>query len=339
MAKTPITDFDFYLPEHLIAQYPAERRDESRLLVYDRGTGEIKDKIFKEIVSEISPNDFLVINNTKVLRARLYGRKKTGGKVEILILNVTGDYACEAMTKGNIKCGDEIFFDDYVGKIVEIRENGIRIIEFSANIFEIMDSIGHVPLPPYVKRSDEQIDRERYQTVYSCKPGSVAAPTAGLHFTNELMEKLTTAGVNIVEITLNVGAGTFRPVKEVFLEDHVMHSESFSISENAFKQINEMKQKGKKLIAVGTTTLRALESLAHNGQLTDYGNKTTDIFIRPGFKFNIVDKLITNFHLPKSTLFVLMAAFCGLEEIKNVYKYAVEKEYRFFSYGDAMFIK
>jgi len=339
MAKTPITDFDFYLPEHLIAQYPADRRDDSRLLVYDRGTGEIKDKIFKEIVSEISPNDFLVINNTKVLRARLYGRKKTGGKVEILILNVTGDYACEAMTKGNIKCGDEIFFNDYAGTIIDIKENGIRIIEFSANIFEIMDSIGHVPLPPYVKRSDEQIDRERYQTVYSCKPGSVAAPTAGLHFTTELMEKLTSAGVNIVEITLNVGAGTFRPVKEVFLEDHVMHSEPFSISKNAFKQINEMKQKGKKLIAVGTTTLRALESLAHNGQLTDYGNKTTDIFIRPGFKFNIVDKLITNFHLPKSTLFVLMAAFCGLEEIKNVYKYAVEKEYRFFSYGDAMFIK
>lgn len=339
MAKTPITDFDFYLPEHLIAQYPADRRDESRLLVYDRKSGKIKDKIFKEIVTEISPNDFLVINNTKVLRARLYGRKKTGGKVEILILNVIGDYSCEAMTKGNVKCGDEIFFDDYMGRIINIKENGIRNIEFSANIFEIMDSIGRVPLPPYVKRSDEQIDRERYQTVYSSNPGSVAAPTAGLHFTTELMEKLKSVGVNIVEITLNVGAGTFRPVKEVFLEDHVMHSESFSISEKAFKQINEMKQRGKKLVAVGTTTLRALESLAHNGQLTDYGNKTTDIFIRPGFRFNIVDKLITNFHLPKSTLFVLMAAFCGLKEIKNVYEYAVEKEYRFFSYGDAMFIK
>jgi len=339
MAKTPIKDFDFYLPENLIAQYPATKRDESRLLVYNRKSGEIKDKVFKDIVSEISPSDFMVINNTKVLKARLHGRKNTGGKVEVLIINITGDCTCEAMTKGNIKNGDRIFCNDYIGTVLDIKSNGMRVIEFSANILEIMENIGHMPLPPYVKRLDEEIDRERYQTVYSSRPGSVAAPTAGLHFTKELMQQLKSNGVSIVEITLNVGAGTFRPVKEPFLEDHIMHRESFSISKKTFEQINEMKQKGKKLVAVGTTTLRALESLSNNGQLIDYGNKSTDIFIRPGYKFNIVDKLITNFHLPKSTLFVLMSAFCGLNEIKNVYEYAVKNQYRFFSYGDAMLIK
>lgn len=337
--KTPVDKFDFYLPEQYIAQYPSDKRDESRLLTYDRQSGQIKDCIFKDIVSEISKNDFLVINNTKVLKARILGRKKTGGKVEILVLKITSAKECEAITRGNLKKGDKIFFDSYSAEVFDIRPSGKRHIIFSDDIYRIMEDEGHVPLPPYVKREDNSMDEKRYQTVYSSKPGSIAAPTAGLHFTEKLLSEIKNKGVEILEITLNVGVGTFRPIKTDYIEDHQMHEEYFSIPEKTYNRINRLKREGKNLIAVGTTTLRALESSAKNGQLEQHGELSTDIFIKPGYSFNIIDKMVTNFHLPKSTLFILMCALCGADEIKAVYKHAIDKQYRFFSYGDAMFIK
>jgi len=337
--KTPVDRFDFYLPEKNIAQYPSDKRDESRLLIYDRESGEIKDRIFKDILSEITENDFLVINNTKVLKARLLGRKKTGGRIEILVLNIISPTECEAITRGNIKKGDEIFLENSSAKILDADTSGKRHILFSDNIYRIMDTEGHIPLPPYVKREDEEVDEKRYQTVYSSNPGSIAAPTAGLHFTNELIQKIKQKGAEVLEITLNVGIGTFRPIKTEYIEDHQMHEEYFYIPKNTYERINRLKREGKNLIAVGTTTLRALESASQDGQLTKHGELCTNIFITPGYSFKILDKMITNFHLPKSTLFILMCALCGTDEMKSVYQHAVNKNYRFFSYGDAMFIK
>ncbi|HCW92949.1 tRNA preQ1(34) S-adenosylmethionine ribosyltransferase-isomerase QueA [Flexistipes sinusarabici] len=337
--KTPVDKFDFHLPEKNIAQYPSDKRDESRLLIYDRKSGLIRDRIFKDILSEITENDFLVINNTKVLKARLLGRKKTGGKTEILVLNVISPTECEGITKGNIKTGDIIFLDDFTAEVLDTDTSGRRRILFSDNIYRIMECKGHMPLPPYVKREDEKMDEKRYQTVYSSSPGSVAAPTAGLHFTTELLQKIKQKGVEVLEITLNVGIGTFRPIKTQNIEDHHMHEEYFHIPEITYERINYLKKEGKNLIAVGTTTLRALESASKNGQLVKHGELSTNIFIKPGYSFNIVDRMITNFHLPKSTLFILMCALCGLDEMKTVYKHAVNENYRFFSYGDAMFIK
>jgi len=337
--KTPVDKFDFHLPENNIAQYPPDKRDESRLLIYDRESGEIKDSIFKDILSEITEKDFLVINNTKVLKARLFGRKETGGKIEILVLNIISPEECESITKGNIKKGDKIFLENSSAEILDTDTSGRRRILFSDNIYRIMEKEGHVPLPPYVKREDEKIDEKRYQTVYSSNPGSIAAPTAGLHFTDELMKKIKQKGVEVLEITLNVGIGTFRPIKTKYIEDHQMHEEYFHIPQNTYERINRLKKEGKNLIAVGTTTLRALESASHNGQLIKYGELSTNIFIKPGYSFKIIDKMITNFHLPKSTLFILMCALCGSDKMKFVYKHAVNENYRFFSYGDAMFIK
>ncbi|TYB85313.1 MAG: tRNA preQ1(34) S-adenosylmethionine ribosyltransferase-isomerase QueA, partial [Kosmotoga sp.] len=273
--KTPVDKFNFHLPEKNIAQYPSDKRDESRLLIYDRESGEIKDRIFKDILSEITGNDFLVINNTKVLKARLLGRKKTGGKTEILVLNIISPTECEAITKGNIKKGDEIFLENSSAEVLDTDISGRRRLLFSDNIYRIMEHEGHVPLPPYIKREDEKMDEKRYQTVYSTNPGSIAAPTAGLHFTNELMKKIKHKGVEILEITLNVGIGTFRPIKSKYVEDHQMHEEYFHIPENAYERINRLKKEGKNLIAVGTTTLRALESASHNGQLIKYGELST----------------------------------------------------------------
>lgn len=338
--KTSLSDFDFYLPEKSIAKYPSHRRDESKLMIYEKKSDNIRDCIFRNIADELTSDDFLVVNNTKVLKARLMGRKETGGKVEILVLEIYDGNKCKAMTKGKLRVGEFVFIDDYKAKVLKIYENGLKKIEFESDVYTIMEKSGHVPLPPYLKREDEASDETRYQTVYSSRPGSVAAPTAGLHFTEKLMDEIRDTGVEIIEVTLKVGQGTFQPVKAEYLEDHFMHKEYFHISQLAFNKINELKRMGKNLIAVGTTTLRALESASsEDGKLTGCGDMSTDIFIKPGYDFKIVDKLITNFHLPKSTLFVLMCSMCGTDEMKKIYKHAVENNYRFFSYGDAMFVK
>jgi S-adenosylmethionine:tRNA ribosyltransferase-isomerase len=339
MQKTPINKFDFNLPDELIAQSPAQKRDESRLLYLNKEYNTINELHFKDIVNLLTSNDFLVVNNTKVLKARLYGKKETGGKVEVLLTDEIDKHTFQGMVRGKVKEGDKIIIE---GNKVTVKEliDEIRVLEFGCDPYKLMEKFGHIPLPPYIKRDDTKEDHTRYQTVYSKNEGSVAAPTAGLHFTTELMEKLKNKGVEVVEITLNVGIGTFKPVKADYIEDHKMHSEKYFISEEARKKINDLKNKGKKLVAVGTTSVRALESIATDtGYIENFGAFSTDIFITPGYKFKIVDKLITNFHLPKSTLLMLVSAFAGYDFTMNAYKHAVNNRYRFFSYGDAMFIE
>jgi len=338
MQKTPISKFDFILPEELIAQSPAKKRDESRLLYLKREDNTIADLQFKEIIDLVSYDNFLVVNNTKVLKARLYGKKETGGNIEILLTDEIDKRTFKGMIRGKVKKGDSIIIE---GNLITVKEiiDEVRILEFDCDPYELMEKFGHIPLPPYIRRLDTKEDHLRYQTVYSKNEGSVAAPTAGLHFTAELLEKIKNKGVEIVEITLNVGIGTFKPVKADYVEDHKMHGEKYFISEDAREKINHLKNKGKKLVAVGTTSVRALESIANEkGCIEKSGAFSTDIFITPGYKFKIVDKLITNFHLPKSTLLMLVSAFAGYEFTMNAYKHAVNNRYRFFSYGDSMFI-
>jgi len=338
MQKTPISKFDFILPAELIAQSPAQKRDESRLLYLKRKNNTIADLQFKDIVDLLSFDDFLVVNNTKVLKARLYGKKETGGNIEILLTDEIDKRTFKGMVRGKVKKGDSIIIENNLITVKELIDE-VRILEFDCDPYELMEKFGHIPLPPYIKRLDTKEDHSRYQTVYSKNDGSVAAPTAGLHFTAELLEKIKNKGVDIVEITLNVGIGTFKPVKTDYIEDHKMHAEKYFISEDAREKINDLKSKGKKLVAVGTTSVRALESIANEkGNIEKSGAFSTDIFITPGYKFKIVDKLITNFHLPKSTLLMLVSAFAGYELTMNAYKHAVNNRYRFFSYGDAMFI-
>lgn len=338
MQKTPISKFDFILPAELIAQSPAQKRDESRLLYLKRKNNTIADLQFKDIVDLLSFDDFLVVNNTKVLKARLYGKKETGGNIEILLTDEIDKRTFKGMVRGKVKKGDSIIIENNLITVKELIDE-VRILEFDCDPYELMEKFGHIPLPPYIKRLDTKEDHSRYQTVYSKNDGSVAAPTAGLHFTAELLEKIKNKGVDIVEITLNVGIGTFKPVKTDYIEDHKMHAEKYFISEDAREKINDLKSKGKKLVAVGTTSVRALESIANEeGNIEKSGAFSTDIFITPGYKFKIVDKLITNFHLPKSTLLMLVSAFAGYEFTMNAYKHAVNNRYRFFSYGDAMFI-
>jgi len=338
MQKTPISKFDFILPAELIAQSPAQKRDESRLLYLKRKNNTIADLQFKDIVDLLSFDDFLVVNNTKVLKARLYGKKETGGNIEILLTDEIDKRTFKGMVRGKVKKGDSIIIENNLITVKELIDE-VRILEFDCDPYELMEKFGHIPLPPYIKRLDTKEDHSRYQTVYSKNDGSVAAPTAGLHFTAELLEKIKNKGVDIVEITLNVGIGTFKPVKTDYIEDHKMHAEKYFISEDAREKINDLKSKGKKLVAVGTTSVRALESIANDkGNIEKSGAFSTDIFITPGYKFKIVDKLITNFHLPKSTLLMLVSAFAGYEFTMNAYKHAVNNRYRFFSYGDAMFI-
>jgi S-adenosylmethionine:tRNA ribosyltransferase-isomerase len=345
MKKTPISKFDFNLPTELIAQFPVEKRDESRLLYLKKETKEVFDYRFKDILDLISEEDFFVINNTKVLKARLFGKKATGKTIEILLVEDLGDNIFCAMLKGRVKIGDKIYINNYTAELIDIKGD-LRVLRFDEEPYIIMEKCGHIPLPPYIKREDKKEDHLRYQTIYSKVSGSVAAPTAGLHFTDELLGKLKEK-IEVVEITLNVGIGTFKPVKCDFVEDHKMHSENFFISRESFERINYLKAKKKNLVAVGTTTVRALESASSpDGKLEKFGNNKTDIFIYPGYKLKVVDKMITNFHLPKSTLLMLVSAFVedklkveyGTNFVLDVYKRAVEKRYRFFSYGDAMFI-
>ncbi len=344
-----LSDYDYELPENLIAQYPAEQRDESRLLSIDKKNGEICHKNFFELPFLLKKDDILVINDTEVIPARLYGKKETGGKVEILVLNLhepaiseNTPFLCKALIKSakNIKENSYIIFDDIKGRIVKFEKN-ICIIEFSSKkeLESLIFSKGIIPLPPYIKRNEEKyFDKKAYQTIYASEKGAIAAPTAGLHFTKKLITDLIEKEIDIVKITLHVGYGTFLPVRVNDIREHKMHSESFFISEEAADKINMANSLKKRIIAVGTTSLRALEFAADDKGYIKSAAGECNLFIYPGYKFKIVDALITNFHLPKSTLLMLVSAFAGRENILNAYKEAIDTNYRFFSYGDAMFI-
>lgn len=339
-----VSDFDFYLPEELIAQCPLKERDSSRFMVVDRKTGEIEHKVFHDVIDYLKKGDTLVLNNTRVMPARLIGEKEeTGGKIEFLLLKrIKGDkWECLAKPGKKAKVGAMFTFGEGKLKAVvrEIGLEGNRVIEFIYNgIFEeILDELGQMPLPPYIHEKLD--DRERYQTVYSKEKGSAAAPTAGLHFTEDLLEKIREKGVNIAFVTLHVGLGTFRPVKVESIDEHIMHSEYYELDEENAKIINDTKKRGNRVIAVGTTSTRTLETIGNENGEVRAQSGWTNIFIFPGYKFNIVDALITNFHLPESTLIMLVSALAGKENIMNAYKKAVEEKYRFFSFGDSMFIR
>jgi len=338
-----LEDFNYELPEKLIAQVPIEKRDESRLMVLDRKKQSIEHKVFKDIIDYLEPGDCLVRNNTKVLPARLYGKKETGANVEFLLLNrIEGDIWESIVRPGNkLHVGTRVIFGDGIlnAEILEVMPGGTRKVKFSyKGIFnEILDKIGLMPLPPYIHEELKQNDR--YQTVYAKYEGSAAAPTAGLHFTEELLQKLEKKGVKIANVTLHVGIGTFRPVKVENIEEHEMHSEHFYIKQEDVDKINETKKNGKKVISVGTTSCRVLETISdENTGLVKVAEGDTKIFIYPGYKFKCIDGLITNFHLPESTLLMLVSALAGREYILKAYNEAVKQEYRFFSFGDAMFI-
>ncbi|EGD30324.1 S-adenosylmethionine:tRNA ribosyltransferase-isomerase [Streptococcus sanguinis SK72] len=338
-------DFDFDLPEELIAQTPLEKRDASRLLVVDKETGAFSDQHFDQIIDQLQPGDALVMNNTRVLPARLYGIKpETGGHVELLLLKNTkgDDWEVLAKPAKRLRVGAQISFGDgrLTATVVEELDHGGRIVRFGyEGIFlEVLESLGEMPLPPYIH--EKLADRERYQTVYAKENGSAAAPTAGLHFTEELLEQIAAKGVKLVYLTLHVGLGTFRPVSVDSLEDHEMHSEFYSLSEEAAQILRQVKANGGRVIAVGTTSIRTLETIGSKfqGQIqADSG--WTNIFIKPGYNWKIVDAFSTNFHLPKSTLVMLVSAFAGRSLTLEAYEHAIAERYRFFSFGDAMFIK
>lgn len=339
-----VRDFYFDLPEELIAQHPLEKRDESKLMVLDKVTGSIEHKVFKNIVEYLEEGDCLVLNDTRVLPARLIGSKEnSGGKMEFLLLKRKDKDTWETLVKPGKRAqvGSRFVFGngELKAEVTGMGEEGSRIVKFHyEGIFEeVLDRLGQMPLPPYIKEKLQ--DKERYQTVYSKEVGSAAAPTAGLHFTRELLDLIKKKGVNIAFVTLHVGLGTFRPVKAEKVEEHIMHSEYYIMTMETAEIINSTKEKGKRVIAVGTTSNRTLETIAdENGRVREQSG-WTDIFIFPGYKFKIVDALITNFHLPESTLIMLISAFAGRDNIMRAYKAAVEERYRFFSFGDAMFIK
>ena len=338
-----VSDFDYYLPKELIAQVPIEKRDESRLMLLNREKQTIEHKKFKDIIDYLNPGDCLVRNNTKVIPARIYGKKETGANVEFLLLkNIEGDIWETIVRPGNkLHVGAKVVFGDGLLKaeIMDTLPGGTRKVLFTYDgIFnEILDKIGLMPLPPYIH--EELKERDRYQTVYAKYEGSAAAPTAGLHFTPDLLKQIEEKGIKIANVTLHVGIGTFRPVKEEKVEDHDMHSEHFYIKQEDVDKINETKKAGKRVIAVGTTSCRVLESIADENGLVKPIETDTDIFIYPGYKFKCLDGLITNFHLPQSTLLMLVSALAGREYILKAYEEAVREKYRFFSFGDAMFIQ
>ncbi|EKW99047.1 tRNA preQ1(34) S-adenosylmethionine ribosyltransferase-isomerase QueA [Ligilactobacillus saerimneri] len=339
------SDFDYDLPEELIAQTPLEKRDQSRMLVLDAQTGEYQDDYFYNVIDQLNPGDALVMNDSRVMPARIYGTKpETGGHLEVLLLNNTHGDEWETLVKPakRAKVGTTISFGDgeLTATVIKELEHGGRMIEFHYDgiFMEILDRLGEMPLPPYIK---EKLDNpEMYQTVYSREVGSAAAPTAGLHFTKELLQKIADKGVKLVYLTLHVGLGTFRPVSTDNIEEHKMHSEFYRLTPEAAATLNEVRANGGKIVATGTTSIRTLETIGtkFNGEIkADSG--WTDIFIKPGYEWKVVQAFITNFHLPKSTLVMLVASFTGRENILNAYKHAVQEKYRFFSFGDAMFIK
>ena len=342
-------DFYFDLPDSLIAQEPSEKRGEDRLLVLDKNTGEYKDMMMSDFPSLLPENSVLVVNNSKVRKARTYAESvETGGVVEFLFLGKNGDGSWKAMvTKSKRqRKGKKFVWKDSEGKayvfaeIEKENEDGTRDVRFERDIDEnFFQTLGHVPLPPYIKREDNWKDEKRYQTIYAKKEGSVAAPTAGLHFTPEIMEKIKERGIKIYEVTLHVGAGTFLPVRSEEIENHHMHTESFEISKETLEELNKAKMEGKTIVAVGTTSIRTLESASNEDGVLEKMKGDTSIFIYPGYKFKFVDNLLTNFHTPESTLLMLVSALAGKDHILASYRHAVEEKYRFFSYGDAMFIK
>lgn len=339
-----VSDFDYELPEELIAQHPYDKRDEARLMVLHRDTKEIEHKVFKDIIDYLEPGDCLVINDTKVIPARLYGKKDTGANVEFLLLKRIENDDWEAMVRpGNkLKTGAKVTFGDGLlnAEVLDTLPGGNRKVRFTYNgIFnEILDQIGLMPLPPYIKENIKE-ENEKYQTVYAKYEGSAAAPTAGLHFTEELLEKIKEKGIDIAKVTLHVGIGTFRPVKVENVEEHQMHSEHFFVKQSEADKINKAIETGHRVIAVGTTSCRVLESVSdENGKVKEIETDTS-IFIYPGYKFKCVDCLITNFHLPQSTLIMLVSTLAGKEFIMKAYNEAVKEKYKFFSFGDAMFIE
>lgn len=331
------SDFNYNLPNELIARYPLAQRVQSRLLrVTD---SEFIDGAFHDLPSLLKAGDLLVFNDTRVIPARFYGRKVTGGKLEILIERVLDDVTALAHIRSSKspKAGARILLDEGYECHVQEREGDLFKLAFLEPIEAVLDAIGHIPLPPYIDREDESLDFERYQTVFSKTPGAVAAPTAGLHFDEKMLETINALGVDTAYVTLHVGSGTFQPVREENLADHIMHKEWLAVSGEVVQKIKQTKLAGGRVIAVGTTAMRSLESAAKSGELKPYIGET-DLFITPGYSFNVVDAMVTNFHLPESTLLMLVSAFSGYKRMKAAYQHAIEQEYRFFSYGDAMFL-
>ncbi len=336
-----VSDFDFHLPKELIAQHPSEKRDHSRLMVLHKEDETIEHKHFYDIVDYLDKDDVLVINDTKVIPARLLGSKaETNAVIEVLLLEELEKNVWQALTKPakRVKLGTKIHFGDQLTlECVQVHDEGLRDykLHYEGILIEVLEKLGTMPLPPYITEKLEEQDR--YQTVYATNPGSAAAPTAGLHFTKPLLKKIEDKGIEIIRVTLNVGLGTFRPVSVDLIEKHIMHHETYTISKESAKRLNEVKQIGKKIVCVGTTSLRTVEANYNNG--FHEGTYATDIFIYPGYQFKACDKLITNFHLPKSTLIMLVSALAGSDFVKRAYLEAIDKKYRFFSFGDAMFIK
>ncbi|GLR72931.1 tRNA preQ1(34) S-adenosylmethionine ribosyltransferase-isomerase QueA [Agaribacter marinus] len=338
-----VTDFDFDLPETLIAKYPANTRTASRMLHLDGKSGTTVDRQFTDILELIEPGDLLVFNNTRVIPARLFGQKETGGKVEVMLERVLSDNTVLAHIKASKspKAGSLITLEGGLVAKMLARQGELFHLAFEAdeNIFDLLEKYGHMPLPPYIDRPDEDGDKERYQTVYNKKPGAVAAPTAGLHFDDEILNALKEKGVNIAFVTLHVGAGTFQPVRVDNIEEHHMHSEYAEVTQDVVELVKLTKRNNKRVIAVGTTSVRSIESAARaSDELISKFLSDTSIFIYPGFNFKVIDAMLTNFHLPQSTLIMLISAFAGRDNVLSAYKHAIAQEYRFFSYGDAMFI-
>jgi S-adenosylmethionine:tRNA ribosyltransferase-isomerase len=335
------SDFNYFLPENLIAQIPLPQRTASRLLTMNRETGALKDGQFTDFIDLISPKDLLVFNNTKVIAARLFGAKSTGGKIEILIERVLNDKEALAHIRSSKspKAGAIIALDKHYSCEVLGREDDLFHLSFNGekSVLDILTDIGHIPLPPYIQRADEENDLTRYQTVFAMQLGAVAAPTAGLHFDDDLLEKITAKGIGRTFVTLHVGSGTFQPMRVENLSEHIMHKEYFSVSQETVDAVNATRKRGGRVIAIGTTAVRALESASHSGTL-QASSGDTNLFIVPHYEFKSVDAMLTNFHLPESTLLMLVSAFSTYDYVMNAYQHAIEKQYRFFSYGDAMTI-
>jgi S-adenosylmethionine:tRNA ribosyltransferase-isomerase len=346
-----VSDFSFDLPEALIARYPKAERTASRLMSLNGDSGVITDGVFTDIVAQLNSGDLLVFNNTRVIPARMFGQKASGGKIEVLVERIVDQHTALAHIRASKspKVGNELFLgnedsDVKITATMVARHGALFELKFNGDesVLTILEKIGHMPLPPYIDRPDEDSDKERYQTVYNEKPGAVAAPTAGLHFDEALLEKIKAKGVELAFVTLHVGAGTFQPVKVDEIADHIMHAEYVEVSDEVVAQINKTKAAGGRVVAVGTTSVRSLESAAKVAQDKNeslsafYGD--TDIFITPGYQFQIIDALVTNFHLSESTLLMLVSAFSGYDHIMSAYQHAISEEYRFFSYGDAMFL-
>ncbi len=334
-----LSDFHYHLPQELIAQYPTERRGDSRLLCLNGDSGKVADRMFVDLPELLQAGDLLVFNDTKVIPARMYGQKQTGGKVEVLVERLLDAHRAlvHLRSSKSPKSGSRISVGAAELEVIGRQGDLFELVSHDQEMMDLMDGHGHMPLPPYIQRDDETMDLDRYQTVYAERPGAVAAPTAGLHFDQDMLQRLFDIGVQATKVTLHVGAGTFQPVRVQNLDEHEMHSELVNVGQDVCAAVAATRERGGRVVAVGTTSVRSLEAASANGKLQPF-NGDTKIFIRPGSRFNTVDAMLTNFHLPESTLLMLVAAFAGYDHVMEAYKHAVEQRYRFFSYGDAMFI-